>query len=64
MNLLDVLQPKQNYTLIDIILVYCKDGFDKSLSNFSIFKANSVLVWCVVHAHTKDSLQRSKMSDS
>ena len=56
MNLLDVLQPKQNYTLIDIIIVYCKDGFDKSLSNFSIFKANSVLVWCVVHAHTKDSL--------
>ena len=25
MNLLDVLQTKQNYTLIDIILVYCKE---------------------------------------
>ena len=30
MNLLDVLQPKQNYTLIDIILVYCKDGFGET----------------------------------
>ena len=43
MNLLDVLQPKQNYTLIDIILVYCKDGFDKSLSNFSTLKL--ILFW-------------------